>query len=439
MPPKNPEYDLTVFVHWIFPAFRLCSVICFFSWMLALCIKYWETYSVNYKFILDADPNCTLDANDFVGLASLQTIVWSAGMILQLADYKFAVFNLGEFWSAHMYAQLFAQFFVIPLLPASEWNYEYRLSILLGLWNCIKAIPMAPSKATFWDNLTGDMLTSLVKPMNDLYLCNAMILSGLVSESLNGDTVWILPFQKTAGIIIAITPTWIRIQQQREKLIHAREVGNKAGMQGSKMNIGKFSCGICVVIVTNLTLDRWLSPYTTRLSWVVSYIIASLYALYWDMVKDWGLAANPDTFLREGEKIMFPQWIYGWVAMMDVFGRLTWALTLMPEKVLGKSIIQQQSVVTVTSLIEVVRRFAWFLVKIEHEHLSNSAKHRALLWVPKPNQNNDSIGELHKQVTKHTENKLQMTPSTQMSGMGSFDYEPYHKHDGETHNAYEGI
>ncbi|KYF49734.1 SPX domain-containing protein, partial [Toxoplasma gondii ARI] len=38
--------------------------------------------------------------------------------------------------------------------------------------------------------------------------------------------------------------------------------------------------------------------------------------------------------------------------------------------------------ILVISLMEICRRAAWIVVRLEHEHLSNSSKYRAVLWVP---------------------------------------------------------
>eukprot|EP00915_Cephaloidophora_sp_WS-2016_P004540 GHVH01006078.1.p1 GENE.GHVH01006078.1~~GHVH01006078.1.p1 ORF type:complete len:618 (-),score=84.16 GHVH01006078.1:39-1892(-) len=392
MKSDNLNFDLELAVSRVMAVWRLSFAVCFFSWTLAFTISIWERYLVNYKFIMNVDTGCNLDSTDIIGLASVQTTVWSLGMIAFLSDYKFNAFGENRYWGIHSVIQLVVQFIVIPLWPATQFRYEYRGALLSSCWRCVASIFRKPTKSSFSDSLSGDMLTSMVKPMVDIFVIVSFLFEGNFLSPAYSDGV--IPYLPLAGALIAVGPLLIRIQQNRDKI--QCNLKHPKVMANCHTNILKFICSIMVVIVTNLNLDRWLSPYTTRLLWVVTYIVASLMALYWDINKDWGLAADPDNFLRDGERIMFPQYIYMNVVMIDVFGRLTWALTLMPSRILGKGILEQQSVVTIATMIEICRRNAWFLVKIEHEHLTNSNKYRALLWVPKVHaKKDDSIRELH--------------------------------------------
>jgi len=394
--PTSPNYDLDLAVSRLIPAWRLSGCVCMFSWCMAVTIIMWETYMINYKFILDVNPSFKIDATDFVGLASVQTVVWLSGMILQLADYKFNLFH-NPYWGVHAICQLLAQFVIIPIWPAKDWAMEYRLSLLRGLWGCLKSIFIVPTRVSLWDNVTGDFLTSMVKPLTDAYTVLCLLRTGDYLMRTGRQKDFLIPYHVLVGAIIAVLPTWIRIQQTRGKLEANRK--NPDVVAGCYLNMCKFATSVLVVIVTNLSVDRWLSPYTSRLSWVVTYLTASLFNLYWDLNRDWGLVANPDSFLRDGEKMMFPQWMYFNATCIEVLGRLTWALTLMPSTLLGAGVVSQQLVVTLCTIAEIIRRNAWLLLRIEYEHLTNSNRYRALLWVPKVQSNkNDAIRKLHAQL-----------------------------------------
>ncbi|KAH0477584.1 MAG: uncharacterized protein KVP18_003413 [Porospora cf. gigantea A] len=100
---------------------------------------------------------------------------------------------------------------------------------------------------------------------------------------------------------------------------------------------------------------------------------------------DWQLMPDPNSFLRASDKVMFPQWLYSLIGVMNVSGRLTWAMTLMPIHILSSELLMSTVLALIVSAVEIVRRCGWCILKLETEHLTNSSRYRAMLWVPKLN------------------------------------------------------
>lgn len=126
-----------------------------------------------------------------------------------------------------------------------------------------------------------------------------------------------------------------------------------------------------------------ISIYTSRLIFVFAYITASLYGLVWDVVMDWGLLPDPDHFIRPNQRVLYPQWLYYTITVFNLVGRLTWALTLVPLEILDDYRLNAAMIAVFISSMEIMRRCAWLILRLENEHLTNSSRYRAMLWVPK--------------------------------------------------------
>ncbi|KAL0380708.1 UNVERIFIED_CONTAM: Phosphate transporter [Sesamum angustifolium] len=109
---------------------------------------------------------------------------------------------------------------------------------------------------------------------------------------------------------------------------------------------------------------------------------ATLYQLYWDFVKDWGLlqlnSKNP--WLRD-ELMLRRKSIYFFSMGLNLLLRLAWLQTVFHynfEKV------DYRVTMLFLAALEVVRRGQWNFYRLENEHLNNAGKYRAVKTVPLP-------------------------------------------------------
>ncbi|CAE8598041.1 unnamed protein product [Polarella glacialis] len=175
------------------------------------------------------------------------------------------------------------------------------------------------------------------------------------------------------------------------------------------LNFGKYVFSLIVVIVS------W--SRSTRLLIVVS-TLATVYAWTWDVTLDWGLGpqdfcgsttrasqeshakvdvedgedgpqklkrnpARRQTKTREkNPERQFPKRVYWLCAVVDLAGRFSWVLTLMPISLVTTNLVVRVVLVSIISSIEILRRSMWAVLRIEFEQVANASGFRALLWVP---------------------------------------------------------
>lgn len=357
----------------VFPLFRLAFAWSFVWLSTASAMAVMERYGVNYRFLLDLAPRGYISSISFFSTAVLHFVVTTVTVVLYLADSKLRL--LGDHQMYHFYPLgllLFQALFLV--FPSSSLTYKARRQVLKAFVTVLKAGVFAVGDVKLVANIIGDALTSLAKPLGDLqylfcYLSKGMDTSG--PAQCYGDSV-------VRPLLLGL-PFYLRLCQCCIRFRGAEPGGGLIHL----MNMAKYACGILVLITTNVPwLDLGVSVYAMCLLWVFSYCLGSLFMLYWDVRVDWGLLPTPDRFIRMQGRLMYPGWLYGAIAVSNVMGRLTWAMTLMPISIVGNKSLSGNLVLLFISVIEILRRGAWVVLRLENEHVNNSSRFRAILWVP---------------------------------------------------------
>ena len=68
--------------------------------------------------------------------------------------------------------------------------------------------------------------------------------------------------------------------------------------------------------------------------------------------------------------------------VINLILRFTWLLTILPNSVLHTYFEDENLVIMIVCLLEVIRRFLWTVIRIEHEILNNSEHYRDVLELP---------------------------------------------------------
>ncbi|PHJ23470.1 g-protein associated signal transduction, partial [Cystoisospora suis] len=176
----------------------------------------------------------------------------------------------------------------------------------------------------------------------------------------------------------------LRVSSHSVPTDHVNSVISKEAHQQRMhlLNSGKYIAGMLVIFCNSVPWEAFgVLPYSMCMIWVYSYMLGTLYMFSWDVKVDWSLMPDPDHFVRTGKRL-YPLWMYRSIAVGNLIGRLTWAMTLMPPTSFNSDTVGGNLLILVISLIEILRRAAWTLLRLENEHLSNSSKYRAMLWVP---------------------------------------------------------
>ncbi|MBA0827756.1 hypothetical protein Goarm_012505, partial [Gossypium armourianum] len=121
---------------------------------------------------------------------------------------------------------------------------------------------------------------------------------------------------------------------------------------------------------------------------LVTSIVATVYQLYWDFVKDWGLL-NPNSknpWLRDDLMLKNKSFYYISIAL-NVVLRVAWIESITRFRI---NQVQTHLLDFFLASLEVIRRGHWNFYRLENEHLNNVGKFRAVKTVPLPFREMDS-------------------------------------------------
>jgi len=349
----------------------------------------------------------------FFSRAATLTTLWILVFGMYVVDYKWRV--LPAIWAERGFNKRSSVHFLLyPVIlltltlvgmiwPSRICRSRYKASVLRAVARTASA-PM--HSVDFADNMVGDILTSLAKPLQDLPAAICYLASPhpqpeeLVERfASKGDTC----SADTHHILLPIIgglPYVFRAMQCLRRYRDTRETRNL-------WNFGKYIASLSVVIVSSVWFDNTLAI-------AVVSAIATIYAASWDVTLDWGLGwheltrcrstgdeptrkptsksdvETPDSSSKNGGKKKdkasqerhFPARLYWLCSAMDLIARSTWVLTLMPITIISRNIVGRVVLVTLISSVEILRRSMWAVLRIEHEQVANASGFRALLWVP---------------------------------------------------------
>lgn len=376
--PTNPMYNTDHFLG-VFPIFRFFFHLVVLVWVTGAVVMVFEYYGVNYIFILGIHAKSKMRAHHFFALASLQSLIWVVIFLVYVCDYKF---NLGESesrsrWNIYPIVLIVAELATL-FLPSHTFRTKYRMHLL----SCLVSVFIAPCvPVTFGANVLGDVLTSFSRPLNDVEYMFCYFLSGDWNLHPLG-----VPSCQTPNPIITplllMSPYWLRFLQCSRRIYDTQKEFPILWQNPNLWNAIKYLTGLAVPVVSSI----WpgLTPQVLTAS-----LIATTYMIVWDTKMDWGC-----NFLGQSPQRMrlYPSWFYTYIFFTNAAFRFGWVLTLLPVMWLGCDwgddsatcdiLPSKDFIIFIASLIEIIRRGQWSLLRCEHEHLTNNSRYRALCWVP---------------------------------------------------------
>ncbi|KAL2921298.1 Phosphate transporter PHO1 [Bienertia sinuspersici] len=156
-------------------------------------------------------------------------------------------------------------------------------------------------------------------------------------------------------------------------------------------NLGKYVSAM-VAAGARLTYAQQTQPSAlSTILVVVTSVVATIYQLYWDYVQDWGFfsptSSNP--WLRD-ELVLKKKCIYYISIVINLILRVAWVESVTRFIKVGN--IEAKFLDFSLASLEVIRRGHWNFYRLEHEHLNNVGKFRAVKTVPLPFRETDSDG-----------------------------------------------
>jgi EXS family len=271
-------------------------------------------------------------------------------------------------------------------------------------WATMKITAMAPwPKSRFPDSYIGDLLTSLVRPLQDVVFALAYYVtviygsvtakydlteSGLILESSWWLHEVVLP-------TVALLPLWWRFLQT---LREAYDSGQRWPHLGNAFKYG--SAGL--VVVYAMTHDN------RSVLWFLAFFVCLAYQIFWDTVMDWDLfvmvplsSSNNEmdgggqtdksrVWLRRGAR-----WIHQWqirprrlykseafywkIFAFNTAFRFCWMLSFIPTSKTGTTSDTHSYVGVLLPIAEIVRRMVWGFLYLEIHTIQMSSAASALL------------------------------------------------------------
>ena len=255
--------------------------------------------------------------------------------------------------------------------------YPWTKSKRKEFWTIISYTVSAPIyHVTFRDGFVGDILTSSVRPMQDIAYTMFYLSSGLKgwwSQSYDLDHAdlplesnwylhtWILP-------MCMISPLWWRFLQNLRQCYEHKKRWPYLG------NAFKY------FVAAEVAMFGIFNPTKKEtVGWLSCFVIATLYQVWWDVFMDWELfQLDYRSGLRiklRSTRIYQHEWMYWMIFGINFVLRFGWTLSFLPPHYLNKAGVLSATfkgdisaeLSPMIASAEIIRRTLWGLLRLELE------------------------------------------------------------------------
>ncbi|KAL3929475.1 MAG: hypothetical protein SGBAC_012192 [Bacillariaceae sp.] len=262
-------------------------------------------------------------------------------------------------------------------------------------WKVISLTIGAPFlPITFRDGFVGDILTSSVRPMQDLAFTSFYFLSGLQgwwSESYSIDAAdvplesnWLLHTMILP--MCTASPLWWRFLQNLRQCYDAKKRWPYLG------NALKYFIAAEVAMFGVFNPSRKES-----FLWLSCFVAATLYQIWWDVVMDWELFVLEKGSVRlRSTRIYQKPWMYWSIFSINCVLRFCWTLSFLPPHYLNRAgVLSNAFEGDLTAVLnptiasaEIIRRTLWGFLRVELEAIKVARKepHLKGAWVDEQRQ-----------------------------------------------------
>uniref|UniRef100_A0A0E0FF56 Phosphate transporter n=1 Tax=Oryza nivara TaxID=4536 RepID=A0A0E0FF56_ORYNI len=353
----------SIYMETVYPVFSMFSLMFLHLFMYGCNMVAWRKARINYSFIFEFAAGRELKYRDvfLVCTASMAVIVGVMFAHLSLAVRGF-------------HAQAIPGFLLLGflLLLFCPFNMVYR-STRFQFLRILRNIVFSPLyKVVMVDFFMADQLCSQVPMLRSLEYVACYYISGSYRTQEYGYCINTKHIRDLA-YAVSFLPYYWRAMQCARRWFDESDTGHL-------VNLGKYvSAMLAAGAKVAYEKDRSLGSLSLI---VIVSSSATMYQLYWDFVKDWGLlqpnSKNP--WLRN-DLILKSKSIYYLSMGLNLVLRLAWLQT-----VIHPNFGSLDSRVTSFFLaaLEVIRRGHWNFYRLENEHLNNAGKFRAVKTVPLP-------------------------------------------------------
>ncbi|KAL7591440.1 phosphate transporter PHO1 [Lactuca sativa] len=364
----------TDYVETIYPVFSMFALLSLHLFMYGCNLFTWKATRINYNFIFEFQAGTTLKYKDaFLICTCMMTTVVSAMVLhLILISNGFSPTEIDAIPGI-----LFLIFIGLLVCPLNIFYLPTRYCFLRVIRNIICS-PLY--KVLMMDFFMADQLTSQIPLLRHMESTACYFLAGSF-KTHHYHTCKSGKLYRELAYVISFAPYYWRAMQCARRWFDECDVNHLA-------NLGKYVSAM-IAAGARLTYARQETQLWLIIVLVTS-LIATVYQLYWDFVKDWGLlnSKSKNIWLRD-ELVLKNKGFYYIAIALNFVLRVAWLETVLQFKVgLFESRLLEFSLAS----LEVIRRGHWNYYRLENEHLNNVGKFRAVKNVPLPFRETDSDG-----------------------------------------------
>jgi hypothetical protein len=351
----------------VYPVFSVFALLSLHLFMYGCNLFMWSSTRINHNFIFEFSSKTALKYRDaFLICATFMTSVIGA-LVVHL------LLRASGFSPSHVDAipGILILVFVAILICPFDFLYRPTRYCFLHIMRNIVCSPFY--KVLMVDFFMADQLTSQIPLLRNLESTACYFLAENF-QTHRYQTCKTGRLYRELVYIISFLPYYWRAMQCARRWFDESDPNHIA-------NLGKYvsamvAAGARLTYARNPNSPLWFSIV------LITSVLATVYQLYWDFVKDWGLfnpkSKNP--WLRDN-LILKNKSIYYMSIALNVVLRVAWVETVMKFRT---SRIETDFVDILLASLEVIRRGHWNFYRLEHEHLNNVGKFRAVKTVPLP-------------------------------------------------------
>ncbi|CAL2232119.1 unnamed protein product [Prunus armeniaca] len=356
----------SVYMETAYPVLSMFSLLFLHFFLYGCNIFAWRKARINYSFIFELSTTKELKYRDvfLICTTSLTVVVGVMFVHLSLLTKGYS----------HNQVQAIPGLLLLMflLLLVCPFNIIYQSS-RFRLLRVIRNIILSPLyKVVMLDFFMADQLCSQVPMLRNLEYVACYYITGSYKTQDYGYCMRVKNYRDLAYAVSFLPYYWRAMQCARRWF--------DEGQTSHLVNLGKYvsamlAAGAKVAYEKERSIG-WLCLV------VIMSTFATVYQLYWDFVKDWGLLQmNSKNPLLRNELMLRRKIIYYISMGLNLILRLAWLQTVLHSS-FGH--VDYRVTGLFLAALEVIRRGLWNFYRLENEHLNNAGKFRAVKTVPLP-------------------------------------------------------
>ena len=306
-----------------------------------------------------------------------------------------------------------ALFLIFLLALVVPWKTKRR-----SQWRILSYTIGAPMyRVSFRDGFIGDILTSSVRPLQDVAFTIFYLVSGLQgwwTQSYDLDAAD-LPLESNWILHTMILPTcmmsplWYRFMQ------NIRQTYDNKCRWPYLGNAFKYFIAAEIGVVGVYMQSRRQST-----TWLVAFTLATMYQIWWDVFMDWDLLRVgrwstipikiskrrtlnlyiPTSLHLRKNRIYSVSWMYWSIFGINIILRFCWTLSFLPPHYLNRAGVLSETFDGGVSMVlnptiasaEIVRRMIWGWIRVENEAIIVARREPRLkgAWSDHYDENNNN-------------------------------------------------